>query len=66
MNVIAVYAQAKDNLSRNDALKICELYMGGLAYKDAVNMVVKDYGDKGEKSYYGGEKDVFKKSNRFW
>lgn len=65
MNVIAVYAQAKDNFSKNDALKICELYMDGLAYKDALNMVVKDYKDKGEESYYGREKDVFQKGDRF-
>lgn len=56
MNVIYLYAQAKDNLTKEEANEVCKLYMKGLKYKEAVSKVKKSeqaYNcEKGE-NYYG-------------
>lgn len=56
MNVIYLYAQAKDNLTKEEANEVCKLYMKGLKYKEAVSKVRKSEQasncEKGE-NYYG-------------
>ena len=50
MNVIYLYAQAKDNMTKEEAHEVCRLYMKGLKYKEAVSKVKKsEQVSKGEK-----------------
>lgn len=41
MNVIYVYAQTKDKLNKEEAHEVCNLYMNGLTYKEAMDKVSK-------------------------
>ena len=70
MNVIFLYAQIKDKLSKEDAFELCRLYMSGLTYIESMNKLkeieFKTFSkDRGKGNYYGREKNALKNNFGF-